>query len=279
MSGVAYGLRVSAPWVLPELSRLDGSSDVVVRLERPPGPSCQGDLRFEWPTIGAFVIRGGVEILVTPAPGVSYAALGHYLLGPVFAALLHQRGRVVLHASAVAVDGKAIAILGDSGAGKSTTAAAFLRHGHGFLADDVVALSPAAAGDLMIVPAFPQLKLWPDAADALGPVAGGRRVFPGVDKCAMPVRSSFVPRPLPLARAYVLDPGPLASVEPLTGATGLVALMRHTYGRQVLYAHRAASLFAECADVARRVPVRRLSAPRSLDRLSDLVRVVEDDLR
>src|SRR2546426_9378375 len=36
-------------------------------------------------------------------------------LGPVLAVLLHQRGRLVLHASGVALDGCAVAFLGGSG--------------------------------------------------------------------------------------------------------------------------------------------------------------------
>lgn len=55
-----------------------------------------------------------------------------------FAAVL--RGLEVLHASAVVVDGGAVAFLGPSGAGKTSLALALCRRGAGFLADDVLAL-------------------------------------------------------------------------------------------------------------------------------------------
>jgi hypothetical protein len=55
-----------------------------------------------------------------------------------FAALL--QGLEVFHASAVAHHGEAIALLGPSGAGKTSVALELCRLGAGFLADDVVAL-------------------------------------------------------------------------------------------------------------------------------------------
>ncbi|HJX26493.1 MAG TPA: hypothetical protein VJ885_01165, partial [Thermoanaerobaculia bacterium] len=46
-----------------------------------------------------------------------------YLLGPVFAYWLERRGSPVLHASAIAMEGRAAAFLGPQGTGKSGTAA------------------------------------------------------------------------------------------------------------------------------------------------------------
>ncbi len=63
-----------------------------------------------------------------------------YLLGPVLGFLLRLRGITCLHASAVAVDGQALAFMGPPGAGKSTTAAAFARRGYPVLTDDITAL-------------------------------------------------------------------------------------------------------------------------------------------
>jgi hypothetical protein len=58
--------------------------------------------------------------------------------GSVIATLLALAGEPVLHASAVAVDGNAIAFAGNSGSGKSTLAALFCGAGARLIADDVL---------------------------------------------------------------------------------------------------------------------------------------------
>jgi hypothetical protein len=49
-----------------------------------------------------------------------------WVLGPAMGVLLQQRGVLVLHASAVTMDGGVVAFLGHSGWGKSTMAAAMV---------------------------------------------------------------------------------------------------------------------------------------------------------
>src|SRR5687767_3128446 len=67
------------------------------------------------------------------------------LVGVACAALLSTRGTPMLHGAAVAFDGRAIAILGDSGQGKSTLAAALLRSGAQLLSEDLLVLTQKSA--------------------------------------------------------------------------------------------------------------------------------------
>jgi hypothetical protein len=60
-------------------------------------------------------------------------------------AWLQTRGVVTLHAAAVACEGRAALIVGDSGSGKSTAALACAAAGFGFLGDDQVAVSGGEA--------------------------------------------------------------------------------------------------------------------------------------
>ena len=68
--------------------------------------------------------------------------------------LLQQRGYLVLHASAVAAGGTAVAFLGHAGWGKSTTAAALYAQGYGLVTDDVLAVE-MSSGRLMVPPGEP----------------------------------------------------------------------------------------------------------------------------
>ena len=74
---------------------------------------------------------------------------------------------MILHASAVAVGGDAIALLGGLGRGKSTMAAALHVRAHQMVADDLTAIQMDSAYPT-VLPAFAQFKLWPDAVTALG---------------------------------------------------------------------------------------------------------------
>jgi hypothetical protein len=290
-----HGLRLDSALVLSEFPSTPGGlgdarADAVVRLARVEGmpdsipaagrrfTTTGGGLGLTWPGIGTFDVRGGTEILVDPVPAAAAAAVRAALLGPVLAVLLHQRGRVVLHASAVAGPRGAVAFCGHSGDGKSTTAAALHVRGLALVADDVLSLAPDAAGGVTAYPGPPHVRLAPEvmaALDAAAPAAGvagraraGKRAWPGR------VRTGSRPAPLPLAGLYVLEDGAPAAVEPLTGPAALFALLRHSYCAALLDAPGRRAHFLACAEVARRVPIRRLTRPRSLDALPALADLV-----
>ena len=111
--------------------------------------------RFSYADKTEFVVdRAGREVWTTwPAP-LTLEDNATYLLGPVMGFVLLLRGLVCLHASAIVVDDKAIALIGPAGSGKSTTAAAFAARGFSVLAEDVVTLDDR--GDSFLVrPAYP----------------------------------------------------------------------------------------------------------------------------
>src|SRR6185437_3943228 len=87
------------------------------------------------PDIARFLLTDGREIAFEPEPGAYDADIPIFLLGTVFGILLHQREEIVLHASAVRVNGRAILFCGASGAGKSTLAAVLAQRGLPLITD------------------------------------------------------------------------------------------------------------------------------------------------
>jgi hypothetical protein len=291
-SYTAYGLGLHSVLALPELVAADAAPDVVIRLgevERTPEEAekpgacfraTAGEVGLFWEGVGVFLVREGAEIVVDPAPGVEERVLRLFILGPSLGVLLHQRGFLILHASAVVVNGAAVAFVGGSGWGKSTTAAALHKRGHGIVADDVVAVFVDDEVDPIVFPGFPQLKLWPEAAESLGEVPEMMpRLHPLGEKRARRDARGFPQASLPLTCIYVLAEGEAQEIEDLHSQEAFVEIVRHSYVVRLLEATGARTLhFNQCAMLVRRVPIRRLKTHRSLAALPDLAKLVEEDV-
>jgi hypothetical protein len=289
----AYGLVIHSALHLPELlpANVMVHADVTIRLGQVEQVRT-GDSRTNHvcgtpdavylfvEAVGAFLVRGGSEVVVAPDAGVDDRVLRLCLLGPVFSMLLHQRGLLVLHASAVALDQRAVLFLGSSGVGKSTLAAALHARGHPIVVDDVVALDLDGDGAPMVLPAFPQLKLWPEAAAALGDTPELLpRLHPELEKRARSATRDFPRSPLRLSRIYMLSNGARHAVARLHPREGFVGLMRYSYAVG-LFGPAAASPahFQQCVALASAVPIYRLERRRSLKSLPNMARLVEEHL-
>jgi hypothetical protein len=294
----AYGLSIRSDLPLPELEPDTADlPDLTIRLGRAglplPDPASETVYEFgeesqyvAWPGVGAFLIRGTSTIDIEPAPGVSEPLLNFPLLGPIMALLLHLRGMLVLHAGAVAVGGRGAVFLGAKGAGKSTTVAAFAAAGHRLLADDVLAVDVPQAGGPSIVPGFPQLKLVEDAASRLvldGAVAMPPPV-PDFPKQQRRLPGRFSHAAVTPHRIYVLARGEPARITALAAQDALGALLWFSFASIFKRRHmpldraQAGRHLAQCAALASAARVARLEVPGDLDRLGDIVRLVENDI-
>ncbi|HEX9637021.1 MAG TPA: hypothetical protein VGB99_05775 [Acidobacteriota bacterium] len=206
------------------------------------------------------------------------------LLGPILALVLRLRGFQCLHASAVAIGDRALALLGPPGSGKSTTAAALTQLGFRVMTDDVVVLEER--GESMIVqPGHPRLGLWPEAVEALyGSADCLPRISPRLEKRCLDLSSnaaSFQSESLPLGGLYILAPrseDPAAPyVEALGGHAGLLQLVRNSYMRFLLDpAMRACELRLLNRTMAK-VAVRQVTPGSDPNQLGRLCAVILED--
>jgi hypothetical protein len=225
------------------------------------------------PRIGTFRVAGG-ETVVEPAPEADEASVTALLESTVRAFALAQRGMFALHAGAVSIGGRAVAVCGDRGAGKSTTVLALAQRGHALLADDVCPLEVSGPG-VVHRPARRATRVAPETAEALGldlpgaslPGADGKLVFPGAEV-----------EPGPLAGVVVLRVGDGAQVqrESLSGAEAARAVQANVYRVRLLVRVWPAEMFAWAAAVADRLPVSELSRPRSGWTAGAVASAVED---
>jgi hypothetical protein len=108
----AYGLSIASDLDLPGLNR-GTSTEPDILITVPPKPVCvycpdtvesmeidTHQTRLCCPE-AMFDIREGRDVVVTPTARFDPYTVGLMLVGPVLATVLHQRGYLVLHASAV----------------------------------------------------------------------------------------------------------------------------------------------------------------------------------
>jgi hypothetical protein len=105
--------------------------------------STDSDYRLRFRNCGEFVLSSDLsEVRVRRDPNGRTELLPILMAGTVSAFLLALRGETVLHASAVGVDGSALAFVGQSGRGKSTIAALLCVDGADLVTDDVLTVDP-----------------------------------------------------------------------------------------------------------------------------------------
>jgi hypothetical protein len=279
----AFGLGIHSELPLPELAPLPAPCDLRIRLDGgptpPPGRSRWLELSREKALLylegtGMFKLLEGREIVLEPLGEARHSLLRMYLLGTVMAILLYQRGRLALHASSVAIGGRAVAFLAESGRGKSSLAAAMLKRGHLPLSDDVTPVE-FAGGTAQVYPGCSYLKVDPQVAALLGQDA--RRLDP-IDPAESKLRWDFpaprTPGPIPLTRVFVLEEGQEPGIHPLRPQEAVIELIRNSYPTRLLRASDAQHL-AQCGQLARGVKVARLRRSACLSDLPDLARFVE----
>ena len=285
----AFGLSFCSPFPLPELESGGRGRDVAIRIGRinVPHPHPSGECLFAtgdevcfgWERAGRFLVRSGREITIDPVAEVENDDLRRFLLGPVLAMLMHQRGFLVLHGSAFAMGDAAVAVIGDSGQGKSTTVAAMVRNGHTLLGDDIVAID--LRSEPAVVPGYPEINLWNDSAGAIDGVAAlpVLRMEGEGEKRAYRIDGPCASSPVPLRHIYLLEKGVSAGTSPIAPRDAVRVLFDHSFGPALLPYGIGASLLQRCGDLARQTPFRRLRRTESLADLPEIVRLLEEENR
>jgi hypothetical protein len=289
-----YGLRLESQFDLPELaaSEEDAPADITIRrgsLEPVSKPESGSEkrrieseparCRLTYDSIGTFLVENGDTLVCDPdgEEMIDKKIFRRIVENQILAVALLQRGLLVLHGSAVVVNGRAAIFIGPRTAGKSTTAAAFYEEGYPVLGDDVIAID--FDGEFpKVVPGVPQIRLSPDAIDGLEIKETTRPVGDwGPDKRYRDVE--HVDAGVPLGSVYVLRDGDRFECVEFEGQTPFFQLTAHTYAQGLLSeSAMTATHFEQCATVLETAPVRLLRRIRNLDALPELVALVEADM-
>lgn len=289
----AFSLQIASEFPCPELTPGAELAEVMIRYGSVPATlptvktagvryqASPGQFLLTVDGVARFLVQNGTEIIVERAPGSDEDSIRLFLLGSAFGALLQQRGVLTLHGSVIEVADGCVGFLGPSGVGKSTLAAALLRRGYRLLTDDVCAVTLGPQALPLVLPGYPQTKLWADVLTKFGTAPDTlRRVRPQLNKHAWPVPMAFCPEVRPLQRLYVLQTTNTAdlTIQEVVGGEKFQILRQHTYreafldGLEGRMAH-----FQVCAAVARCVPVRCMTRPLYPFLLDEMVARLEEE--
>jgi hypothetical protein len=269
------GLRVASECVIAGLtpSASTGEADVRVvvaghaqsvaagpRATWLPGGRC----RIRFPGVGQFEVCGGEEVAVRPERGASEAQVSLFLLGAVWAALLHQRGAFALHAGVVADGEGTIAFCGPRGAGKSSAVAQLLRRGHTLVSDDLTRLDVREGAPPLVWPSTRRVKLTVEAVAAVGAPAPSPAPPMPDGKLHLPWTAEMPPEPLPLRALYALSWGEPPRAARLRGHEAVAAVAAGATYRPELVepAEGPARHWIHCTRIAQQVAIHEFVRPR-----------------
>lgn len=289
-----YGYKLTSEVAFPMLPPGGGCGDPDIRLRLGPvsdhlDPSVWSSPFLELGEGGEaiakvsdhlrFRIAGGSEIVLDTDSSQNSIEVETHFTSLVAGVVLHQRHALPLHASAVSIDGSAVAFAGPSGVGKSTFASAFALQGFPLIADDVCRIQFAPDGCPTVAPGPSRLRLWPDMAKALGrdpeTLMTARSHHPkrvltdvGKETSSLPLRA--------LIRLSVDVQASAPKLERLMGPQSVMpidelvyrARLGRTMGRQV-------EIFKQLTELGAAIRVYRLTrpdGPPDLPRLVELVR-------
>lgn len=225
---------------------------------------------------GRYLISQGRDILVETFPGASELNIRLFLLGSAFGILLHQREVLPLHASAINVNGKAAAFVGDSGAGKSTTIAFLHRAGYEVLGDDICPVFLNKHRVPLAWTSFPRIKLWSDALEEFG-YDKDVLIKDSVqdDKFHLPLEKELVTDPIPLTRVYVINEQESETgdrIKVLKGRQAMEALLNNVYRSEMFTSDQHQErIFRQCAGLADHLDVFQLNRSKDFTLMEEVI--------
>jgi hypothetical protein len=296
---ILSGLRVASDLAMPGLIDADSGSTVpdvrIVAGEVPLALTDASQTGANWqiagdrillrvPEIVRMTMDGGHTITWQCEGGTAPEDAAIFIFGSGFGLLIHQQQRCIMHASAIAVGGRAILFCGPSGAGKSTLAAALAARGYGHVADDQCVLSGLESGEMMVHPDGRAHKLWEQAITKLDlagrsgpPIRTALRKFfvqpPSASSAALPLAAIYV---LGEARAPELVRGQRVAIGPLNLADAAIEVRRNAYRPAMVERLGQAGLYLQAAaGVMRAGGAFRLVRPMAFEAMDEAIAALE----
>jgi len=290
----AYGLVFHSELDLPEFLPAEGKPDVVISYGEVPlhldgaqqglfYQAAPGKFLLHLKNIASYLVLEGNKIIIKPGKQASEKNIRVFLMASAIGALLQQRKLFTLHGSAVKINDKAVIFSGMSGIGKSTLAFSFLQQSFPVLTDDLSVLLTGNNRQVLLQPAYPNLKLWKDVLQKTGNKNDGlKKTRDTMEKYYYPFEQNFSDVPVPVCCIYELlqSNKPGFSIKELDGFSKFSSLKRNTYRFQFLKELGLTSEhFLQVNQFAEKIKVKQVSRPRDSFHLKELTSLILEDFK
>jgi hypothetical protein len=217
------------------------------------------------------------KIIVNPYTGIEENFLRSLILGPAIGILLHQLGRLVLHASTIKINDSGVAFMGHNGAGKSTTTISLMKNGYPLVADDISSIE-FKNGIPLVYPGIPRIKLWPESFELWGENVESFLIHSESRKMSCHV-DNFHNEIVPLKHIYVIENSEKTYLGPISPHEALIELIKNSYSANIFQNSYQKASLGEYAKMVKNVSIKQLNIERSLDKISEMVDLVERDVK
>ena len=232
-----------------------------------------------WNNIEIFTIKNGKEIIINPQTGLEENFLRYLFMGHVIPILLHQKGRLVLHANAVNMDEGAVILLGSSGKGKSTTSIALHKQNYNLLSDDILSIKIIDEKYQSVYPGFPRIKLWPIVIKNINEDPNFMpKIHFNTEKRSYNISEDFSHDIKPIRAIYLLEEGDKTAITEMKSFDGLLELIKSSYCFKLFNETELSENFKQVSKIVNNIPFKRLVVKPSFENLKNIVDVIENDI-
>lgn len=192
------------------------------------------------PGIAKYYASKGKEIIIDPYQGALDGSIRLFLLSATIAAILAQRQKILLHASAIQYKGKLSLFVGESGTGKSSIVAELSKRGYSLFADDICVLEfrEGKTDSLQSYSSYPMMKLWEETVQELNDSKFDKthRLIPKFAKYGQFFHEKFSTNAYPIEKIFILKPiengEEKYNFQMISGMEAFESLSRNTYRSQ-----------------------------------------------
>ena len=203
-----------------------------------------------------------------------------FILGPVLSILLHQKGRLILHGSAVKIDNNAIAFIGNKENGKSTIAMALHKKGYPIITDDIIVIGFDNDNNPIIYPGFPYLRLSERLVKYLQNTIDYTSQFKSkYEKNFYKFPNGFSTKPIKLKRIYLIEKDKKASINIMRSSESVIELIRNSFTIKIFKDSDKILNLKDCSKIIRKISVYRLGLKHSFKELPKIATDIESDFK